>query len=260
MLLEGNSIRSTERLTGVHRDTILALLETIGERAMRFWETRMRGLPATDIQCDEIWGFVGCKEKTRQRLGYGEENGDAFCFTSIERDSKLLVAWQLGKRSPVDTVRFCDKLRLATTGRCQVTTDGYGCYTLAVPRAFGTDADFAQLVKIDGNQPGGAAGRYSPPEIIDIRTHVICGQPDEDRICTGQIERSNLTIRMGTRRMAGLTNAFSEKWENHEYALAIFFLYYNFCRVHMTLKTTPALAAGIATQTWSVERLLQETA
>jgi transposase-like protein/IS1 family transposase len=269
MLLEGVSIRSTVRLTHVAKGTILSLLEVVGRRALTYWQTKMQSLPAASIQCDEIWGFVGCKEKTRKRLHLGEEFGDTYTYTAIERDSKLLLAWHQGRRSDWDTVIFTDKVRRAVVGRCQVTTDGYVHYELAVPQSFNGDVDFAQLIKVYSTQ-GGAVGRYSPPEIIDIHSKVICGNPFAPDICTSHVERANLSIRMGIRRMTRLTNGFSKKWDNHQYAMAIFFLYYNFCRPHMTLSkatddhkgkpTTPAMAAGLANHVWKLAELLNELA
>ncbi len=220
----------------------------------------MTNLPVADVQVDEIWGFIGCKEKTRLRLDYDKDHGDSYCFTAIERDTKLLVAWHLGRRTPRDTRWFADKLYRVTAGRFQLTADGYLPYTGSIPNAFRGQIDFAQLVKIYGNQSAGAAGRYSPPEIIDTHKHVVCGEPDEALICTSHVERQNLNIRMGVRRMTRLTNAFSKKWANHEYHLALYFLYYNFCRVHMTIKTTPAVAAGLTDQPWSIGRMLDELA
>ncbi|MGA2797472.1 MAG: hypothetical protein ABSE63_07845 [Thermoguttaceae bacterium] len=260
LLLEGNSIRSIERILGINRNTILHLLEIAGQRAVWYWELKMVNLPVEHVEVDEIWGFVGCKEKNRVKLERNTEFGDAYCYTAIERNTKLLVAWHLGKRSPHDAERFADKLFRVTTGRFQLSTDGYLPYTKIMPRVFNEQVDFAQLVKIYGNQNQGTAGRYSPPEIIDIHKHIICGNPVKDLICTSHVERQNLNIRMGVRRMTRLTNAYSKKWENHKAHLALYFLYYNFCRVHATLKTTPAMAQGLTTQVWSIEKLLDELA
>jgi IS1 family transposase len=261
LLLEGNSIRSVERLTYTHRDTIMRLVVLVGERCQKFSEQVIHKMPVDDVQVDEIWGFVGCKKKTADRLGYSEEVGDAYCYTAIERDSKLLLAWHLGKRTASNTRWFAQKLQHATTGRFQLTTDGYTHYREAMPLWLGGRIDFAQLLKIfqpvKGNE---AAVRYSPGSIREIKIRVISGNPNDDRICTSHAERHNLTIRTQVRRMTRLTNAFSKKWENHEAALALFFAYYNFCRVHGTLKTTPAVAAGLTDRTWSVERLLREMA
>jgi IS1 family transposase len=260
LLLEGNSIRSVERITGVNQNTIMSLLEMVGHRAMLYWQTKMQNLPAMDVEVDEIWGFIGCKEKTRNRNQYGESCGDCYTFTAIERTTKLLLAFHVGKRTYNDTVAFAESLRLATTGRFQLSADGFSPYKYAVPNAFHGQVDFAQLIKIYGNPSEDPNTRYSPGAIIDVRMHSVCGYPDPSKVCTSHVERQNLNIRMAVRRMTRLTNAFSKKWQNHEYHLAIYFLYYNFCRVHVTLKTTPAIAAGIAEEKWTVEKLLDELA
>lgn len=258
LLMEGNSIRSVERLTDTHRDTIMRLVVLVGERCQRFLEETIHKVPVNDVQADEIWGFVGCKKKTQDRLGKDEEFGDAYCYTAIERHTKLLLAWELGKRTPSTTQRFADKLGRATTGRFQLTTDGYHPYREAMLFALAGRLDFAQLKKVYASVSGNAAAvRYSPGDIVDIDVHVVCGHPEDDRICTSHAERMNLSIRMGIRRMSRLTNAFSKKWENHEAALALFFAYYNFCRVHSTIKTTPAVAAGLTDHVWSVKELLE---
>jgi IS1 family transposase len=260
LLLEGNSIRSIERITLVNRNTMLGMLKILGERAMRYWDIKIKNLVVDNIEVDEIWGFVGCKEKNRIKLGRSRENGDAYCYTALERNTKFIVAWHLGKRSPVDAERFADKLYRVTTGRFQLSTDGYQPYKKVIPNAFNGQIDFAQLIKIYGNEGQGTAGRYSPPEIIDIHKRIVCGNPQDALICTSHVERHNLSIRMGIRRMTRLTNAFSKKWGNHESQLALYFLYYNFCRVHQTLKTTPAVAARLTDKVWSIERLLDELA
>ncbi len=261
LLLEGNSIRSVERLTYTHRDTIMKLVVLVGERCQAFMEKAIHKTPVNDVQADEIWGFVGCKKKTADRLGYGEEVGDAYCYTAIERDTKVLLTWHLGKRTPNSTHEFARKLKNATSGRFQLTTDGYGPYREAMILALGGRLDFAQLQKVYAAVKGNAASvRYSPGDIIDTKIQVVSGHPDDSRICTSHAERHNLTIRTQVRRMTRLTNAFSKKWENHEAALALFFAYYNFCRVHGTLKSTPAVAAGLTDHTWSVKELLERIA
>ena len=265
MLLEGTSIRSVERLTGIHRDTILAAFVDAGERCQRFLDETMQDIPVEDVQADEIWAFVGCKEKTRERNNYAEYFGDAYCFTAIERSSKVIIAWHLGKRSSEDTWLFAEKLNRATNGRFQLTTDGFTPYRTAIPSTFGQRVDFAQLVKVYAI-PEGEERRYSPPEVVSATPTVCRGNPDPNRICTSHIERSNLTIRMTVRRLTRLTNAFSKKWENHEAALALFFAFYNFCRPHQTLteemgyRCTPAKRAGLTDHVWTVEELLERTA
>ena len=186
-----------------------------------------------------------------------EVMGDCYTFTAIERTTKLLLAWHVGKRCPEDTRAFAEKLWHATNGRFQQTTDGFKPYLTAIPEIFGRNLDYATLVKVYGEiEDETARRRYSPPRITEVIATPRIGFPDEDRICTSFVERSNLTIRMQVRRLTRLTNAFSKKWENHEAALALFFAYYNFCRVHMTLKTTPAVKAGLAELPWTVQELL----
>jgi transposase-like protein/IS1 family transposase len=261
LLMEGMSIRSTERLTGVNRNTIMHLLEVVGEQCQRFWEAKMRDIPARDVQCDELWGFVGMKEKTRKRLSRPRAAfGDCYCYLAIERHTKLVLAWHVANREGVETDVFVDKLHDAVrpTDRPQVTTDGYMPYRKAIPNAFYDNVDFAQLVKIyTGTKE---TGHYSPGVISQIRKHIVSGEPDDAQVCTSHAERVNLTIRMSIRRMTRLTNGFSKKWENHEAHFAVFFVWYNFCRKHQTLGTTPAVASGIADAPWTVERMLEEIA
>ncbi|MFL5243033.1 MAG: hypothetical protein ACJ8FY_13075 [Gemmataceae bacterium] len=256
MLLEGNSIRSVERLTNVHRDTIINAMVAAGVKCKAFMESVIQNVPVNDVQVDEIWGFIGCKEKTRRKHGYGEEVGDAYCFTAVERHTKMLIAWHLGKRSTPDTFSFADKLSRATCGRFQLTTDGFGPYQAAIPRTFTSRVDFATLVKVYAKVDDGK--KYSPPQVVEVIRTPQLGNPDIARACTSHVERSNLSIRMAIRRMTRLTNAHSKKWENHDAALALFFAYYNFCRVHMTLKATPAVAAGWAFRAWSLQELLDQ--
>jgi IS1 family transposase len=261
MLLEGNSVRSTERLTGVHRDTIISLMVALGERCQSFLSRTIKDMPIDDVEADEIWAFVGCKEKTRLRHGYSEEVGDAYCFIGIERTTKLVLAWHLGKRTPESTLYFAVKLRDVTGGRFQLSTDGFTPYRHIVPLVFNNSIDFAQLVKVYGTSAEGEH-RYSPATIIDTHQLAIMGRPDEDRVCSSHAERSNLTMRMSIRRLTRLTNAHSKKWENHEAALALYFAYYNYCRPHATLteymgyKCSPAMKAGLAEHVWSVGDLL----
>ncbi len=255
-LIEGTSVRATMRLTGTNRNTILDLLALMGERCERLLEGRIEGTPVLDVQCDEIWGFVGCKEKTRQLKGKGEEFGDAWCFAAIERTSKLVLAWHLGKRTTPDTFAFAEKVAIATSGRFQLTTDGFASYKAAIPATM-PDVDFATLVKMYGKPYEEV--RYSPPVVVDTVVTPRNGNPELKRVCTSHIERQNLTIRMQNRRMTRLTNAFSKKWENHGAALALHFAYYNFCRVHSTLKMTPAMAAGLEDHPWTLKELVEKS-
>ena len=257
MILEGNSIRSVERLTDVHRDTIISVMAETGEKCETFLARTVRGVQVHDVQADEIWGFVGCKEKTRELNGYGDSKGDAWCFVAMERGTKLVLTWHLDKRTPLATTYFAAKLNDATNGRFQLSTDGFRPYRTAIPLVFGNTIDFAQIVKTYGTPDNGGATRYSPGEVVATHTVLLSGNPDDDKVCTSHVERQNLSIRMGVRRMTRLTNAHSKKWENHKSAMALWFAYYNFCRIHTTLKTTPAVASGLTDHAWSVAELLE---
>ncbi len=256
LLLEGNSVRSVERITGVHRDTILRLLLVAGERCERLMSDRIRDIPVRDVQCDEIWGFVFCKEKNKPAdAEEGSKIGDAYTFVAIERYSKLILAWHLGRRTSQHTQEFMEKLRLATKGRFQLTSDGFAAYPDAVQYSVGMRVDFAQLIKIyaaprDGEQ------RYSPAEVIRAVPKPILGNPNPEQISTSHVERQNLTMRMQIRRLTRLTNAFSKNWEGLRSAVALHFAYYNFCRVHRTLRITPAMAAELADRVWDLRDLL----
>jgi transposase-like protein/IS1 family transposase len=196
LLLEGTSFRSAERLTGTHRDTIIDALVTLGRRCQRLLETTIRQVPVANVQADEIWGFVFMKEKARLRRDYPEAGcGDAYCYTALERTTKRLIAWHLGKRSVGDTWELARKLRRATTGDFQLTTDGFHPYRDAIPATFGPTLDFAVLIKDYGAAPEGQR-RYSPPEVVRVTIRIRTGNPDANQICTSHVERHNLTIRM----------------------------------------------------------------
>jgi transposase-like protein/IS1 family transposase len=258
LLLEGNSVSSAERLTDVHHTTILKLLVLAGQKCERVLGDKIRNVPVRDVQCDELWSFIQKKEK-RRKLSDDPNVGDAYCFVAIERDSKLVLNFALGKRDQATTDIFIEGLRLATRGQFQITTDGFRPYRSAISNTLEDRADFAQCIKVYRAPTEGQA-RYSPAEVQSIEIVPVMGRPDPQRICTSHIERQNLSIRMGTRRFTRLTNAFSKKWENHWAALACWFAYYNFCRVHKTLRITPAMAAGIADHVWSVRELLGASA
>jgi IS1 family transposase len=258
MLLEGMSIRACERITGVHRDTLVNLVVQVGERCKSFMERELQGIPVDDVQADEIWGFVGMKEKTRKKKQRCEEYGDVYTYTAIERNTKMLVAFHVGRRSDYDTLQFARKLDDATGGYFQLSTDGYTPYRVAIPLTFGMRVKFGVLVKVYGNTDD--KHRYSPGNVVDAKKVIGWGNPDPDLICTSHAERHNLSIRMHVRRMTRLTNAFSKKRENHEAALALFFAFYNYCRRHMTIETTPAVAAGLTDHVWSLRELLENTA
>jgi transposase-like protein/IS1 family transposase len=256
LLLEGNSIRSTERITELDRTTIAKMLVIAGTRCEKLLADTIQNLQVRDVEADEIWGFVGMKERAKANLYNAPDTvGDAYTYVAMERNSKLILAWHLGKRNRQDTLQFIVKLRRATEGKFQLTTDGWPSYPDAVERVFGSDIHYAQLVKVyaasrDGEQ------RYSPAEVVDVEVVPRAGMPDYERICTSHIERQNLTMRMQIRRLTRLTNAFSKKWENLRAAIALHFAYYNFCRVHSSLRVTPAMEAGITDHVWTIAELL----
>ncbi len=259
-LVEGCSIRTAEQITGVEKRTILSLLALVGPRCTRLLEERIHSLSVKDVQCDEVWRWVGMKEKTKNRKGADSKQlGDAWCFVAMERHTKLILAWHLGRRSEADTVAFTEKLAHATRGNFQITTDGFKPYRDAVVLTLGAQhVDFAQLVKIYTNHPEGET-RYSPADCVGTCRCTVHGNPDLSRVSTSHIERQNLTLRMGMRRMTRLTNAFSKKWINLRHAYALQFAFYNFCRLHHTIKVTPAMQVGITDHVWTIPELIQAT-
>ena len=261
MLCEGMSLRATSRLANVSLPTILELIELVGPRCKQFLQEEIRGVRVHDLQCDEIWQFVFCKRRTAQRLeetGFGGPCGDSWCFTAVERHTKLVVAWHFGRRYLHDTEEFCRRIRTATTAdRFHLSTDGYQPYLPAVAQYLADRVDYGQVIKIFGRGGGEADRKYSPAPIVGQRKEKVSGSPIESLICTSHTERNNGSIRTFMKRMGRLTYCFSKKWANHEHALAMHFAHFNFCRRHRTLKgRTPAMASGLASQAWSVEELL----
>jgi IS1 family transposase len=260
LLVEGSSIRAAERITGHHRDTIMRLLVLVGGRCERFLAELVQDVPVRDVQADEIWGFVGMKERTKAGRGIDDAKvGDAYTFVGIERDTKLVLAWHLGRRTAPHTDAFVEKLDRATVGRFQLTTDGFNAYPEAVSYHLGTRTDFATLVKEFGYDLE-EQRRYSPPRIIGSERTVVHGDPDPRRICTSHVECQNLTMRMQIRRLTRLTNAFSRKWENLRAALGLHFAHYNLVRFHRSLRMTPAMKADVVTRPWSMLDLVTATA
>jgi len=260
LLVEGMSVRSIQRVTGVHRDTVLDLLVRVGEKCEQLLDEKIRKVKVKDIQLDEVWSYVEMKEKTKKRQGKDDTQlGDAYTFVAFERESKLILAWHLGRRTERDTLLFTEKIFAAvdgTEGRIQVSTDGFAAYPDAIAYSLGTRADYAQLIKIYGVS-GDDEHRYSPSRIIEAIPTPMFGNPDPEKICTSHVERQNLNIRMAMRRFTRLTNAFSKKWENLKAALAFYFAYYNFCRIHSTIRCTPAMEAGITKTVWTLKDLLR---
>jgi IS1 family transposase len=255
-ICEGSSIRSTVRITGVAKNTIVKLLQEIGEACNKFQDKTLRNLPCKRIQCDEIWSFCYAKDKNvpadkRGQFGFG----DIWTWTAICSETKLIASWMVGNRDAGVATEFMQDLAGRLANRVQLTTDGHRAYLQAVEDAFGTDVDYAMLIKLYGNDRENEA-RYSPADCIGTRTIGIAGAPKPEHVSTSFVERHNLTMRMTIRRFARLTNAFSKKIDNHIAALSLYFMYYNFCRVHQTLRVTPAMEAKIADHVWSVEEIV----
>jgi IS1 family transposase len=254
-LVEGNSIRSTSRMTGVDRNTINSLLLRTGERCQRILNDRMQNLECRFLQVDEIWTFVG-KKRRNVREGDSPDLGDQWVYVAIDAETKLIPSFRVGKRVRPDTWAFLWDLHHRLAGRVQLTTDGLNHYTVTVPECFGTDCDFAQLTKMFGDYGQFDSGRYSPPRISGVISKVRQGEPDPREISTSYVERQNLTMRMAMRRFTRLTNAFSKKLENLKAACALHFAHYNFVRVHSSLRVTPAMAAGISSRIWDLGDLI----
>lgn len=258
LLCEGMSMRSIERTVGCSINTVDKLLRDAGETALAYHDRTVRGVKAQRIQCDEIWSFVHAKAKNVPTAKAAPEGaGDVWTWTAIDADSKLLISYQVGGRDAEYAQMLMNDLRDRLTNRVQLTTDGHKAYLQAVEDAFGADIDYAMLVKLYGPGPAttdDAAGRrYSPAECVGIRKETITGKPDPKHVSTSYTERANLTMRMSMRRFTRLTNAFSKKLQNHEHMVALYAIWYNFVRIHKTLRTSPAMAAGIETRLWSME-------
>ena len=265
-LCEGNSIRGTARLTGVAINTVVKLLRDLGSACLDFQDEVMRELPCKRLQCDEIWSFVYAKAKNVPAEHQGEMGyGDVWTWTALDADTKLVPSWRVGNRDGREAYHFMKDLAGRLAHRVQLTTDGHNAYLDAVEGAFGSQIDYAMLIKLYGpTEPEREARRrYSPPSCVGTDARVIQGQPDKAHISTSYVERHNLTMRMSMRRFTRLTNAFSKKLENHMYALALYFMYYNFARPHKSLANpyhrTPAMAAGLSDRIWTVEEILDLT-
>jgi transposase-like protein/IS1 family transposase len=254
LLVEGCSISTIERVTGVHHGTILKILVVAGEKCERTMAERVRNVQVRDVELDEVWSFIGKKQK-RVRPTDDPNLGDAYTF-AIERHSKLVLNIAMGKRDQA-TTGFVESLRHATANcQFQIMTDGFAPYRSATTTTLPDRCDFAQLIKVYRASQDGEA-RYSPAEVSAVEVVPVMGRPDPERICTSIVERSNLSIRMGIRRFTRLTNAFSKKWENHWAAVALWYTYYNFCRIHKSLHVTPAMAAGITAKVSTLREFLE---
>ncbi|OQW42101.1 MAG: transposase [Proteobacteria bacterium SG_bin5] len=256
MLCEGLSMRSISRVADVSINTVAKLLVEAGEAALALHDEHVRGVKASRIQCDEIWSFCYAKEKNVATAKAAPEGaGDVWTWTAIDADTKLMVSYFVGDRGAESAMILMDDLRARLANRVQLTTDGHKAYLEAVEGAFGADVDYAQLVKLYGATVA-APGRYSPAECIGARKQRVEGNPDIAHVSTSHVERMNLSIRMQNRRFTRLTNAFSKKLDNHIHALALYFAFYNFCRIHKSLRVTPAMAAGITDRLWTLEDIV----
>ena len=255
-LVEGNSIRSTSRMTGAAQGTILTLLQRVGEACEAYQAEHLRGLTCRRIQCDEIWSYCHSKEKNVPKEHKGEAGfGDVYTWTALDADNRLMVSWVVGKRSPAHADAFIADLKSRIVNRPQITTDGYAPYFTAVEKAFGENVDFAIIRKSYGTDAY-PKGRYSPAYVVGAKKENVVGYPIKAHISTSYVERQNLTMRMSMRRFTRLTNAFSKKIEKLQAAVALHFMYYNYVRVHKTLGSTPAMAAGLTTKIWAISDLI----
>jgi len=254
-LVDGNSIRATERITDTHRDTITRLMVRVGEGCAKLMDDELRDLVCERVQVDEIWGFIGKKQRHIRYDDDANRLGDIWTWVAIDSDTKLIPSYRVGKRDRDSALDFMDDLARRVTNRVQISSDALALYLEAVQWGFGQNVDWGTVVKSYEAEPIGP-GRYSPPHVTSITKKVVIGNIEPEDLSTSYIERQNLTMRMCMRRLTRLTNGFSKKLENHRAATALHFAHYNFCRKHLTIKTTPAVAAGVMYQPWTVADLL----
>ena len=255
-LVEGSSIRSIERMTGVHRDTIMRLMVNVGSTCEKIMDTTMRNLTCKDIEVDEVWSFVGKKQR---HVGLNDDPnavGDFYTFIALDSETKLIPVYKVGKRDLPTAQTFISDLSSRLSNRIQLSFDKLKAYVEVVEKVFGADVDYGQIVKSYEAEPIGP-GRYSPPKVISVLKEYITGNPDFNKICTSFVERQNLTVRMQMRRFTRLTNAFSKKLKNLKAAVALHFAHYNFLRIHSTIRMTPAMAAGVTKELWSIRDLIE---
>jgi IS1 family transposase len=256
-LVEGNGIRATGRMTGTSINTVMKLLTDLGLLCSIYQDRVLRDLDCRRVQADEIWSFVGAKQKNVKPERRAEGWGDTWTWTALDSDSKLVLSYRVGPRDLREANAFMNDVASRLRNRVQLTTDGLNVYLLAVEGAFHGEVDYAQLIKVYGNENSRKAERrYSPAICLEAIPHRVNGDPDPDHISTSHVERLNLTTRMSMRRFTRLTNAHSKKIENHIAAISLHFMHYNFCRVHQTLSTTPAVAAGVTDHVWKLDELI----
>ena len=256
-LAEGSSIRSIERITGIHRDTVMRLGIRVGEGCAAIMDSTMRNLDCHLIQMDEIWGFIGKKNRNASDSEKFAGLGDVWTFVAIDAESRMVPAYFVSStRRKYDAVEFCEDVASRLNGRVQISTDALKSYADAIERGFGAEADYGQILKVYGDQNLNDARRYSPAKLVKVERLIVSGQPDPALISTSYVERQNLTMRMHMRRLTRLTNGFSKKIENFQTAVALHFGYYNFVRIHKTLRCTPAMAGGVTDHVWTVPELI----
>ncbi len=253
LLCEGQSIRAITRVTGTSKNTVIKLLIDAGKACMAFHDENVRNVKSKLIQCDEIWSFTYAKQKNVAAAKAAPEGaGDTWTWTAIDAESKLIVSYLVGGRDGEYALTFMDDVASRLANRVQLTTDGHKSYLEAVEGAFGADIDYAMLIKVYGETPESTKGRYSPAECTGTQKIKIEGNPEKRLVSTSYVERNNKTMRMHMRRFTRLTDGFSKKVENHAYAVALHMMYYNFVRIHSTLRMTPAMAAGVSSKLWEI--------
>jgi len=257
MLAEGNSIRAIERMTGIHRDTVMRLGVRMGEGCAKIMDERFRGLNCKVIELDETWGFVGMKQKTANKLGAGDDMGDVWTWVAIDAESKLVPSFRVGGRTQKDADLFIEDLARRLSHRVQISSDSLRAYQGAIEKAFGPEVDYGTIVKTYSSAQPEDARRYSPPEVVKVDRIAVHGEPEADLISTSYVEKQNHTLRMHCRRMSRLTNAFSKKLENFKAAIALHYAYYNFAKMHKAIRCTPAMAAGVVSSQWTVNELVE---
>jgi len=256
MLCEGSSIRSIERMTGVHRDTVMRLGVRMGDGCKAIMDEKLRNLNSRLIQVDEVWGFIGMKQKTAVRKNAGRGVGDVWTWVAVDADSKLVPAFAVGDRSQYTANCFIEDLAARLSSRIQISTDALRVYPGAIERAFGANVDYGSIVKTFSHTELEEQRRYSPPEVVTVERMPVYGNPSTDLISTSYVEKQNHTLRMHCRRLSRLTNAFSKKIENFRAAVALHYAYYNFVKIHKTIRCTPAMEAGVTTSPWTVRQLV----
>ncbi len=257
-LCEGSSIRSIERVTGIHRDTIMRLGVRVGQGCTALMDTMMRGLTCERLQLDEIWQYVGKHQNRLTKDDDESQRGDFYTFVSLDADSKVVPTFRVGKRDAYNTICFVEDLASRLANRVQITTDSLNTYAGALERGFGCEIDYGQIQKVFRASEL-APGRYTPPDLYTQSKSVVFGNPDWEHISTSYVESHNLTMRMHCRRLTRLTTGYSKKLENFKAAIGLYFGYYNLVKIHSTLRTTPAMAAGVVNELWTVADLVEKT-